>query len=113
MVPVLEAVDSSPGEPLVEQVPLVVVPHKAVRVIHQARDGLDVIGLPIVGAADFLVQGPKLLRILERAVSFFACPVFHKCSSSLIVYFRQSEFWGVVENSVSFGCCPVFLFVLV
>ena len=47
VIPVLEAMDCTPGAPLIEKMPAIVVPDKSVRVVHQAGHCLIVKVLPV------------------------------------------------------------------
>ena len=77
VIPMLQAVDRAPGTPLIEKMPAVVVPHKPVRIVHQAGDCLIVKGLPVNRSADPVIQLLKFLRILQIAILLFFSPYSH------------------------------------
>ena len=57
--------------------PHALMEREAVRVARQARDRLNVVRLTVDGFADSLVQVAHFFRVVEFAIAFFPCPLFH------------------------------------
>ena len=77
MIPVLEPVHCPPGTPLIEKMPAVVVPDKAVGIVHQTGHRLIVEVLAVDGGGNFLIQLAQFLRILQITILFLPGPFSH------------------------------------
>jgi hypothetical protein len=77
MVPVFEAVHCTPGAPLIKQMPGSVVAGEAVGVTGESCDRLYVIGLAVIGFADFLIKIRNLIRAVQHSIALFRCPLSH------------------------------------
>ena len=59
--------------------PHAVVKDKAVGVVEQSRNALNVVVLAVVRADDLLVHGTDFTVDFQYAVAFLFCPFFHGC----------------------------------
>ena len=92
MVPVLNPMNRSPGTPLIKQMPLIIMPYKAIGIIHQTSHGLIMKCLAVTGASDPVIQSHQLLGILQVSVFFFSCPFF-QTPCPLLRYIHYIPIW--------------------
>jgi hypothetical protein len=74
MIPVFQAVDGSPGAPLIIEMPDPVVISEAVGITGQTGDGLYMEFLTVVRGNDLVVQVNNFVCAVQYAVAFFTSP---------------------------------------
>ena len=72
----------SPRTPLIEQMPLSVVPDKAVRIVQKTGHGLNMICLTIIGLNRPVMKFTDLIRTFQYTIPFFSGPFLHYTLSS-------------------------------